>query len=270
MKIAIKSRFTIIAAIIIIIVLVVLLQKMNFLSPVKDVTTTVFSPIQSFFREAANRIKNIDLYFKNNKRVFSENEELRRQLADLTAENLTLKNKISDIEMLNTELDYIKSHNLESVPARVIGFSSDNASQILIINQGRNAGIQIGYPAIAYEGVLMGKVVEANSNVSKIMLLNDNHSQIGAVVQNDEKSPGVVNGQYGLSLKMELIPQDQKISLDQLVTTSGLEQNIPADLIIGKITSVSKKEGELFQQASLEPSAQYLNIDVVSVIIPSI
>jgi len=270
MKITLKSRFTVVIAIIVIIVFIVLLQKINFFSPLKDAATTVFSPVQLFFKNAADRIKNIDLYFKNNKEVFSENEKLRQQLADLTAENLRLSNKISDVEVLNTELDYIKERDLKSVPARVIGFSSDNASQVLIINQGEDSGIKTGYPALAYKGVLVGKIIETNSNISKIMLLNDNHSQIGAVVQNDERSPGVVKGQYGLVLKMELIPQDQKIFVDQLVTTSGLEQNIPADLIIGKITLISKKEGELFQQANIEPSAQYLNINIINVIVPSI
>jgi cell shape-determining protein MreC len=68
---------------------------------------------------------------------------------------------------------------------------------------------------------------------------------------------------------MDLIPQDQQVSQDQLVATSGLDQFIPPDLLIGKITAISKTAGELFQQASVEPLLSYNTIDIVSVIIPA-
>lgn len=258
-----------IGAIVFIILMLFLLQKFQLLQPLKDTVTTSLSPIGKFFNNFAHRVQNVGNYFQNNHAIAEENIRLKNDIAQLEVEKLSLQTDLSNSGLLKEELAFIQFHQLNSVPVKVIGVSSDNYSKVIIIDRGRNAGIQVGYPVIVSNGILIGKISSVDSNISKILLLNDNHSQISAIVQNESKSPGVISGQYTLSLHMDLIPQDQLIQKDQVVTTSGLEEFIPANLIIGKISSFTKKEGELFQQATIEPSTSYQTLSIASVIIPT-
>jgi rod shape-determining protein MreC len=266
MKIRFKSRWTLLSAVLLIIIVLLLLQKFAFFVPIKNTTTSIFSPIQLFFKEFANQISSIGQYFRNNKLVFTENQQLKEQISKLTVENIQLKKDIDDITILQNEVAFIRNHQYQSVAAKIIGIASDTTAHVILINKGQNDGIRVGYPVIVNDGIFIGKIVEANSNMSKILLLSDNKSQVSAIIQNESKSPGIINGQYGLSLRMDLIPQDQNIAKDQLVTTSGHDQYIPQNLIIGKINSVTKKEGELFQQADIEPFLSYNNLSVVSIL----
>jgi rod shape-determining protein MreC len=263
-----KSPWKIIGAVILIVIVLVIMQRSSLSDPVKNVFIVIGRPAQNFFTTAAQQFKQFFWYFRNNKNTQDENSQLKNTIAQLLVENERLKESVTDNLLLQQETNYLDEHNLAAVTAKIIGTSSDNYSQVLLINQGSSAGIKAGDPVIVNNGIIIGKIIEVQQHLSKILLLNDNRSQISAVIQNDSKSPGMVNGQYSLTLHMDLIPQDQAISQDQLVITSGLEEGIPPDLIIGKITSTTKQEGELFQQASVAPLISYNTVSIVSVIIP--
>jgi rod shape-determining protein MreC len=51
-----------------------------------------------------------------------------------------------------------------------------------------------------------------------------------------------------------------------LVLTSGLGGGFPADIPIGKVISVQKRDFAVFQQAVIQPSVDYANLEIVLVI----
>lgn len=264
-----KTRWGLIGIGLVIVVLLFFLQKINVLKKGEDAITVALKPVQTLFFDAAERIKNFFVYFKDIKKLTEENESLKDSLAKLTSENLKLKNDITDSQLIKEGLAYVTQHNYQSVTAKIIGRISQGYSQVLLINKGESAGVKKGYPVVVNDGILVGKIIDTSSDVAKVLLLNDSQSQISAIVQNEARSPGVINGQYSLSLKMELIPQDQSLTKDQVVTTSGLEALIPSDIVIGTISEITKKEGELFQSATIKPATSYQNLRIVTIIIPS-
>lgn len=269
MKKFFRSRWGIISLGLVILVLIILLQLVGGLKPVENAASFTFKPVQLFFHEAANRIKNFFVYFNDIGELKKENQNLKGEINKLTTENFELNNQIVDSQIIAEELAYIREHNFQSVTAKVIGRSSNENLRVIIINKGAADGLQKNYPVIAESGFLVGKIISVNNQISKILLLNDNHSKISAVVQNNQSSTGIISGQYGITLKMELIPYDHQLGIDQIVTTAGLEQNVPSDLIIGKIIQISKKDGELFQDAVIEPSVNYQDLSIVSIILTS-
>jgi len=269
MKKFLKSRLGIITLGLVILLLIFLLQLAGGLKPVENAASLSLKPIQSFFHDAANRIKNFFIYFNDIDELEKENQDLTEEVIKLTVENFELSKQIEDSQIIAEELAYIREHNFQSVTAKVIGRSSNENLQVLIINKGASDYLQKDYPVIAESGFLVGKIISVNNQISKILLLNDNHSQVSAIVQNSQLSTGIISGQYGITLKMELIPYDHQLDIDQIVTTAGLEQNIPSDLIIGKIIQISKKDGELFQDAIIEPLVNYQDLSIVSIILPS-
>ncbi|MBU0597781.1 rod shape-determining protein MreC [Patescibacteria group bacterium] len=268
MKKLLKSRWGIIVIIIAGILILVVLYRANVLNPVENSVTYILKPVQSFFSETAGKIKNLSNYFQNTEELKKENDKLKKQIDELTIKNLGLEQKLEDSQIFSEELEFITSHQYDSVSGKIIGYSTAENLQIVILNKGQTHGIKKGYPVIVNNGILIGKILETNSQISKVLLLNDNHSEISAIIQNEDRSPGIIEGQFGLSLIMDFIPQDQKIQKGQLVTSSGLEENIPADIVIGEINEVIKIDGQLFQQAIIKPSFNYELLNIVTVILP--
>ncbi len=269
MKKFLRSQSGIIVLVFFGLFLLIFLQRVGTFKTLENTTTLIFKPVQAFFYNSSVKIKSFFIYFKDNKVLDQENKNLKEQIAKLSSENLNLKMNIEDSKIITEELNYIKEHNFNAVSAKVIGRGSDEYLQVIILNKGQSEGIQTNYPVISNNGFIIGKIIEVNKQISKVLLLSDNQSKIAAIVKNESLSPGIVSGQYGITLKMELIPQGHTILNDQMVTTGGSEQYIPANLIIGKITRITQKDGELFQEAVIEPIIDYQNLNIVTIILPN-
>ena len=99
------------------------------------------------------------------------------------------------------------------------------------------------------------------------LLIYDSYSRMAALIQNESQSKGIVMGEHGLSLKMELIPKNELIKENDIVVTSGLEQNIPQGLVIGKISRFLNEPNDFFQTAWLQSPIKVDNLIFVSVLI---
>jgi rod shape-determining protein MreC len=67
---------------------------------------------------------------------------------------------------------------------------------------------------------------------------------------------------------MNYIPQLEKVTVGDTVVTSGLSEDIPRGLVIGRVTNVKSISNEVWQTATIEPLLNFKNLTVVSVVIP--
>ncbi len=268
MKRLLRTRWGGILATLSIGILIVVIFSFGAWRPVQGVITTVFAPVQQFFHTTANRISGIFEYFGSIEELREQNEELKHRVDELTVENVKLKNAVAEGELIQEAVDYITEFELRSITGRIIGRSASENYDVLIVNKGSTDGVREGYPVITGNGILIGRVIVAQNDISKILTLTDNHSEYSAYVKSDTNVPGVVSGKFGISLHMELIPQDESINEGDIVVTSGLEENIPANLVIGSIATVHHTEGDLFKQAVIDLSVSYSDISIVNILIP--
>jgi len=158
------------------------------------------------------------------------------------------------------------------VLAKVI-FSEEDDSAVknksIFINKGSGDGIQKGMAAVSGEGVVVGKVVDVKANMSKICLVVDQDCKFAASIKNYDKTAGIVQGELGLTAKMDLIPQTEDVKVGDIVVTSGLEQFINEGLVIGKVSEVKKENNELWQNATIETLVNLDNLKIVSVLFQS-
>ena len=138
----------------------------------------------------------------------------------------------------------------------------------MIINIGSNAGVKEGLAVISEEGLFIGKIYDVNYDFSTVLLVTDNHSKVAASILNKDKTIGIIEGKYGLSCKMNLIPQNEEIQENDLLITSGLETNIPQGLVIGQVDRVENVEGDLFKSASIKLLLDLNKVKIVSVLTP--
>ncbi|MBT2688093.1 rod shape-determining protein MreC [Bacillus sp. ISL-47] len=203
--------------------------------------------------------------------TYKENKELKTRLDELAR----LESEVQRLKKDNTELREIldKKDSLsefEPKQATVIGRNPDRWHELLIINKGKNAGIEPNMAVITSKG-LIGKVKSSNTFTSTVQLLSsmDPTNRISAKIQAGENNFfGLIEGydkEKGLLL-LKRIPYDAKVEKGQNVITSGLGGVFPESLPIGKVVDVVPDEFGLTQTAYIEPGADFYDIGHVMVV----
>lgn len=179
------------------------------------------------------------------------------QITDLQLENNTLRE----------QLRFVSNREYQTVGGDVIGRQVDPSESSLILNIGTEQGIEVGMPVISGTGVLIGTTAEVAEVYTLVQLVTDAESAIAATINSEDKSIGVVNGGFGISVQMNLIPQNERIVPGDLVITSGLTEGIPRGLLIGAVDSVEREAYEPFQRAVITPPLRLDKVSTVSVIV---
>lgn len=139
-----------------------------------------------------------------------------------------------------------------TIGADVIGYSTDSPRSELLINRGSRDGVRPGAPAIAGDGVLVGRVHTVDAQKSTILLLRDTRSKILALITRDDAAiHGIAEGRFNVGVDLTFIPVTEVLKQGDVVITSGLQEGIAAGFIIGTVQEVRKKPEDLFQTAVL-------------------
>ncbi|WP_394137532.1 rod shape-determining protein MreC [Cytobacillus oceanisediminis] len=228
-----------------------------------------------FVQNAVSRPVNyVAVFFENVQdlqNTYKENKELKTRLDELAR----LESEVQRLKKDNTELREIldKQDSLsefEPKQATVIGRNPDRWHELLIINKGKNAGIEPNMAVITSKG-LIGKVKSSNTFTSTVQLLSsmDPTNRISAKIQAGENNFfGLIEGydkEKGLLL-LKRIPYDAKVEKGQNVITSGLGGVFPESLPIGKVVDVVPDEFGLTQTAYIKPGADFYDIGHVMVV----
>jgi len=193
-----------------------------------------------------------------------ENQALKNENLELLKNNVALKEKARENDFLRARLGLSTEREDELILSRVAGFDSE-IGQYLLIDKGEKDGVKKGMAAVTAENFLVGKVAEASANFSKVLLIFDQNSVVNAILQ-ETRSGGVVKGSHGLTLFLEMIPIDKEIKKDEFVLTSGLDDSLPAGLILGRVSEIISKENEIFQRAIVASPIDLKNLEKVFVI----
>ncbi|MFA7662746.1 MAG: rod shape-determining protein MreC [Patescibacteria group bacterium] len=258
----------------ILILFFVLLGVFLFLSrPGKNIINPIISSVYNFDLGLGKFGQKIS----DQNELIAQNDELKQKLIDLTTENAQLKSCLSENESLRQQVNLAKTENYSMITGRVIGKLSEfaGAEAVFIFNQGSRDGIQVGYPLIlsntdSTQGILIGKVIKVTSARAYFILINNYHSAVaGLVLNKKDESVCLVSGSRDSVMGVEFLPINKEVSKDDLVVTSGLEDNIPKGLLIGKVSSVESEQGSLFHVVKLESLVTMDHFNILSAVVPS-
>jgi len=243
-------------------------------------STSLLNPIENLFWLAVKPLA-IGLYgwgesFRNFYTDSQNQVDLNAQVARLVKENAALmvvnsqyRETAEENKKLRSALNFNAANNFRGVVANVIAKEdSSEDGRGLVINRGTSDGLRSGLGVVSEEGIIIGKIVEVKVATAKICLTTSPNCQLAAALQNEDKTQGITDGDLGLTIKMNYIPQLQKIGPGDPVITSGLGGDIPRGLVIGKVVKVYNASNEVWQEATIEPPVNFDNLTVVSVIIP--
>lgn len=208
----------------------------------------------------------IDVAWK--KRV--EWEELENKVAALEAEKNRWEETKAENQRLQGLLDYRKANpQYRLMVASVISRNFGTWSNTIIIDRGKNDGVQPFMPIITPKGVV-GFVAEVYPYSSRVQLILDPRSSVGAVVQRPESRVVSIirgNGNNPLEPQFINIPREADILDGDVLVTSGLGGVYPKGLIVGTVKAVYEDENNFMKAAIVTPAVDFSRLEEVFVLL---
>ncbi len=239
-------------------------------SPLKTITSTVITPMQSGVNKVGSSIFDSVLDSREKKALIEENEKLNEKLEDYAAqikiyeqENYELK-RLQDLLALKEQ--YVQYN---TIGARVIATDSTNWFHTFVIDKGEKDGVQVGCNILAGNG-LAGIVTEVGSDYAKVRAIIDDNSNVSASITGTDTlctvtgdlshiKDGYIN--VGYINKADVIEEGA-----ELVTSHVSDKFLPG-LLIGYITEVEMNANNLTKSAKCLPVVDFTNLREVLVIL---
>ncbi len=241
------------------------LHQSGYLAPAEGLAAEPLAIAQSWLQARAQSVTALFETARDLQTLRQRAADLEKQNAALQVENVRLREELANYEAVSKLLDYTREHpQFQTIPADVIGYDSSNFLRSIIINKGAAAGVAPSMSVITERG-LVGRVTAVSPSSAKVMLLIDPASAVNARLQTS-RADGTVEGQLTPTLLMRFIPQEETVTVGDVVLTSGLGGNTPPGLVIGQVVNVERRDVDLFQTAEVHPTVDFNRLEIVLVI----
>lgn len=245
----------------------------RFQAPVSSQAVSLaLSPFQQATDWVANEIRYVTSVVWEVSTLYEQNKMLRNEVEQLRGINLQANEALAENERLRTMIGYQHSaRQFDLVAARVIGRESETWSSMIVIDRGTLNGIQNDMPVVTPQG-LVGRVVEAGPNSSKVQLILDPRSSVGTIVQRAEsRVTGIVQGDMDNPTMPQMvnIPKNADVVEGDVIVTSGFGGIYPKGIIVGLVSSLKNDDGGLLKIGVLESAVDFQKLEDVMVITAS-
>ncbi len=171
----------------------------------------------------------------------------------LSARTVELQARVQDLEIQNQKLKevlgLVSAQKNKGIVAPIIGRSADRWWNQVTLGRGSKDGIVAGFVVMA-PGGLVGRVTSVTSDTSRVLLVSDPTSRVGAGVTRSGNM-GFVKGKSQKKPVVEFFDNSPNIKVGDVVTTSNFSQLFPSGLPVGRIISVDLNKGPA-PEANLE------------------
>jgi rod shape-determining protein MreC len=196
--------------------------------------------------------------------VRAENRQLKEQIEQMRIEQVRLSEDAAQARRLQTLLAFKEQFISRTVAAQVIGSSGSDLSRIIYIDKGENAGIKRDMAVMTSDGVV-GKVLVVFPSVSQVLLISDQSSGVGAILEKT-RLQGVLRGTANGEVVLERVMSDEQVPVGETVLTSGGDQIFPKGLSVGTVATVGKGK-DLFLNIKIKPAANLSKLEEVLVLV---
>ena len=196
-------------------------------------------------------------------------DQLQSKIEKLEEDNIVMKMNLQRIDVLENEVSRLRSiksemaQRIENIKiAKITQRNVIPNKESIQISIGSKDYIKIGQTVMGTNG-LVGQVVEVSMYSSKVLLITDVNSNVPAIITRTGKQVIIKGRSQDDFLEISFLNNDTDIRSGDLIVTSGQAERFIADLNIGRVIEIIKKEGERFATVIVEPSEYVNNINEV-------
>ncbi|MGA1986539.1 MAG: rod shape-determining protein MreC [Candidatus Sulfotelmatobacter sp.] len=196
--------------------------------------------------------------------VRAENRQLKDQIEHMRLEQVRLSEDAAQARRLQNLVAFKEQFISRTVAAQVIGSSGSDLSRTVYIDKGENAGIQRDMAVMTADGIV-GKVLVVYPSVSQVLLISDQSSGVGALLEKT-RLQGVLRGTANGEVVLERVMSDEQVPVGETVLTSGGDQIFPKGLPVGTVSKVGAGK-DLFLNIKITPAANLSKLEEVLVLV---
>jgi rod shape-determining protein MreC len=195
--------------------------------------------------------------------VRAENRNLKAQIERMSLEQVRISQDADQARRLQALLAFKEQFISQTMAAQVIGSSGSEQSRSLYIDKGENNGIKPDMAVITADGIV-GKVLHAYPSTSLVLLINDQSSGVGAILE-QSRLQGILKGTSAGEVVLEKVMSDETVPPGEMVLTSGGDGIFPKGLLVGRVTKVGAGS-DLFLNIRVRPAADLSRLEEVLVV----
>jgi rod shape-determining protein MreC len=171
--------------------------------------------------------------FQSYDRIYSQNQELRRELQRMKAwREAALQLEQENARLL--DLNKVKlSAKLSFISGKVLTDSGSRFRQSAIINLGQLDGVTEGWATMDGLG-LVGRIAGVGKSSSRVLFVTDTSSSIPVLIKPSNQR-AILSGDNTLAPSLQFIESYQQVKPGDRIVTSGDGGVFPAELLVGQV-----------------------------------
>lgn len=192
---------------------------------------------------------------------------LEAQRNVLAADAAVLRLTLDENEDLRQRLAFVERTKSRVVSGHIVGRVAGADRSAFAVDVGTADGVRVGMAVIAGDGLLVGKISAVTASGATVSSLTDQGIVTAVSLLNSARTIGVAQGLDASLLTVGYIPKTQRVQVNDLLVTSGLEELIPAGLLVGIVNAIQVEESDPFQRAVVEPLSDARRLDTVTILL---
>lgn len=181
------------------------------------------------------------------------NQELEYQI-NILKETLELNNTLNESNKTN---------------AIIINRDLSYWHDTITLNKGSNYGIEVGDAVVVNSG-LIGKIISvSNYNSVARLLTSEVGNKLSVKVETEEEyAYGLLTSYEEKSniYHLEGISETVNINIGSVVTTTGIGDNYPSGIVIGKVKNITTDSYDLAKLIEVTPSVNFNSLSIVTIL----
>lgn len=229
----------------------------------RSITSSAFFPMQYAINASNNAAAKVGDFIVKSYFYKNEIDKLKLENSRLSAEAKIYSGLAEENSRLRSELGFAKNgaYNVKLVPANIIDRAYEAWGQYIIIDAGLENGAKAG-DAVISTGGLVGKIVEASTYTSKVLLITSRQSAVSVVLPKSQ-TYGVLKGNDNGTLMLEFVPEHVSIEIYEKIVVSAASSAYLSGVLAANITKVEKSGDNLFLKVEANPSADLAHLGTV-------
>ena len=233
----------------------------------EGVTFGAFARVQGAASGVIDGVRNAWVNYVDLRGARAENEELRRQLADLQVRLQEQRALAARSARLQELMDLRSQTTLPTVAAEVIAGNPNPGMLTVTIDRGSADGVQPNMAVIAPRGVVGRVIGPVASHAARVQLITDRNAAVGALVERTRAGGMVVGVQDDdPPLRMDLVSNLADVKAGDAVVSSGVDGIYPKGFAVGTVEA-SSEGPRLHRAISVRPAVDFSSLEEVLVVL---
>lgn len=216
----------------------------------RNFTQFVFKPVLLGLHNSGLKLFQVFDFLAKLPKIYQENQEFNLKLSQQASLEIANERLKQENQALRNQLFIQKEVGLELLPSQVLGQINLSSQVFLVIDKGESEGVS-NQSVVVLEKNLIGKIEKVEKHTALLSPLFGSQSKLTVKIGVKE-AQGVIEGELNSQVKLTQVLQEAQIQVGDLILSQGSEGIYPANLVIGRLKTLEKKDWEVYQRGEVE------------------